>query len=78
MHISLERHVHIIYELTSDFTCLLSLQELCLTYRGSDCVIYDSSFSVHSWVENWVGQLSSQVHSKTGIVIYFHVSQDNE
>lgn len=48
------------------------------TYCGSDCVIYDSSFSVHSWAENWVWQIRSQVHPKIRIVIYFLVSQDNE
>jgi hypothetical protein len=49
-----------------------------ITHRDADSVIYDSSPCVHSWTENWVGQLRSEVHSKIGIVIYFLVSQHNE
>jgi hypothetical protein len=49
-----------------------------ITHRDSDCVIYDGSLCVHSWTENWVGLLRSEVHPKIGIVIHFPVSQHNE
>lgn len=57
---------------------LIKYEITLIAHRATDCVIYDDGLCVHSWTENWVGQLRGKVHPEIGVVICFLVSQHNE